>query len=242
MSSSIRRAAPLIVPAVERHTATVIFFHGLGDQGQGWVDVVEMMRQTKRRLGQVKFILPNAPTIPITMNGGFPMPGWFDIKALGPNVDALGSRTVNEDGPGILQSQAYVHSLIQEEIGAGIPSERIMLGGFSQGGAISIFAGLTAPVKIGGIIGLSSWLLLSQSFRDHVPAGDFNKATPILMGHGGADPLVRYPLGKESESVLKGMGYNVTFNTYNGMQHSACNDEIAHVEEFIAATLPPQSS
>jgi predicted esterase len=67
MSSSIRRAAPLIVPAVERHTATVIFFHGLGDQGQGWVDVVEMMRQTKRRLGQVKFILPNAPTIPITM-------------------------------------------------------------------------------------------------------------------------------------------------------------------------------
>ena len=121
---------------------------------------------------------------------------------------------MDEDGPGILLSQAYVHSLIQDEIAAGISADRIILGGFSQGGAMSIFSGLTAPVKIGGIVGLSSWLLLSQSFRDHVPDQDLNKATPIFMGHGDRDPMVRYPLAKDSEAALKEMGYDVTLKTY----------------------------
>lgn len=125
----------------------------------------------------------------------------------------MGAKTLDEDGPGILQSQAYVHSLIQDEITAGISADRIILGGFSQGGAMSIFSGLTAPVKIGGIVGLSSWLL-HQSFRDHVPGHDLNKTTPIFMGHGDQDPLVRYPLAQESESALKEMGYDVTFKTY----------------------------
>lgn len=142
------------------------------------------------------------------------MPGWFDIKALGYSVDSLGARSVDEDGPGILQSQQYVHSLVQDEIKAGISSERIMLGGFSQGGAMSIFAGLTSEVKIGGIVGLSSWLLLNQNFRTHVPDANLNKGTPIFMGHGDADPLVRYPLAQDSEKALKEMGYDVTFKTY----------------------------
>jgi predicted esterase len=124
---------------------------------------------------------------------------------------------VNEDGPGILQSQQYVHSLIKEEMDAGIPSERIVLGGFSQGGAMSIFSGLTSSVKIGGIVGLSSWLLLHQSFTTHVPDGNPNNSTPILMGHGDSDPLVRYPLAKDSEDALKKMDYNVTFKTYRSV-------------------------
>lgn len=150
----------------------------------------------------------------LSQNGGFQMPGWFDIKALGYSVDSLGARSVDEDGPGILESQAYVHSLIQDEIKSGISADRIMLGGFSQGGAMSIFSGLTAPVKIGGIVGLSSWLLLHQSFKDHVPDANLNKGTPILMGHGDMDPLVRYPLAQDSEAALKKMGYDVTFKTY----------------------------
>jgi lysophospholipase-1 len=242
MSSSVRRAAPLVLPAVGQHTATVIFIHGLGDSGAGWADAVEHMKARRKRLGEVKFILPNAPVIPITMNGGFPMPGWFDIKALGYEIDSLGGKSVNEDGPGILQSQQYVHSLIKEEMDAGIPSERIVLGGFSQGGAMSIFSGLTSSVKIGGIVGLSSWLLLHQSFTTHVPDGNPNNSTPILMGHGDSDPLVRYPLAKDSEDALKKMDYNVTFKTYRGMEHSACVEELNDVEDFLASRLPPQKS
>lgn len=120
----------------------------------------------------------------------------------------------DEDGAGILQSRDYFHGLIQQEIKNGISADRIVLGGFSQGGAMSIFSGLTAPVKIGGIVGLSSWLLLNQKFKDYVPEGNINKDTPIFMGHGDRDPLVLYDLAKDSEKALKGMGYGVTFKTY----------------------------
>ncbi|KAI6781627.1 Acyl-protein thioesterase-like protein [Emericellopsis cladophorae] len=236
--SSIRRMAPLVLPATSRHTATVIFIHGLGDTGHGWADAVEQMKRSRNRLDEVKFILPHAPTIPITMNGGFPMPGWFDIKALGYSVDSLGAKSVDEDRPGILRSQEYFHGLIQEEINAGIPSERIILGGFSQGGAMSILSGLTASVKLGGIVGLSSWLLLSQSFKDLVPASNINKATPVLMGHGDIDPLVRFPLAQDSEKTLKDLGYDVTMKVYRGMEHSACLEELSEVEAFLAKQLP----
>jgi predicted esterase len=147
-------------------------------------------------------------------NGGFPMPGWFDIKALGYSVDSLGTKSVDEDKPGILRSQEYFHGLIQQEIDAGIPSERIILGGFSQGGAMSILSGLTATVKLGGIVGLSSWLLLSQSFKDLVPSSNINKATPVLMCHGDMDPMVRFPLAQDSEKILRDLGYDVTMKVY----------------------------
>ncbi|KAG5931336.1 hypothetical protein E4U53_001813 [Claviceps sorghi] len=228
-TSSIRRMAPLVFPAIGRHTATVIFIHGLGDTGNGWSDAVQMWRKGQQ-LNEIKFILPHAPRIPITMNAGFQMPGWFDIKSLQKGDD--------EDAPGILQSRDYFHGLIQQEINDGIPAERIVLGGFSQGGAMSIFAGLTAPFKIGGIVGLSSWLLLHQSFQKHIPEGNANKATPIFMGHGDRDPLVLYNLAKDSEKALKDMGYDVTFKTYGGMQHSACIEELNDVEAFIQDKLP----
>merc|ERR1712000_441662 len=190
-----------------------IFIHGLGDTGHGWADAVEQMKRSRNRLDEVKFILPHAPTIPITMNGGFPMPGWFDIKALGYSVDSLGAKSVDEDRPGILRSQEYFHGLIQEEINAGIPSERIILGGFS-------------------------WLLLSQGFKDLVPASNINESTPVLMGHGDMDPLVRFPLAQDSEKALKDLGYDVTMKVYRGMEHSACLEELSEIEAFLAKQLP----
>lgn len=111
-------------------------------------------------------------------------------------------------------SRDYIHKLINDEIEAGIPAERIVLGGFSQGGAMSIFAGLTAPTKLAGIVGLSSWLLLSKTFKDLVPPANLNKETPILMCHGDADPLVRTVLGEQSSQMLQEMGYDVTWKTY----------------------------
>jgi lysophospholipase-1 len=108
----------------------------------------------------------------------------------------------------------HVHSLINDEVSSGIPANRIVLGGFSQGGAVALLSGLTAPSKIGGIVGLSSWLLLLQTFREHIPAGNPNENTPILMGHGDEDPVVLYNLGDMSQKMLNTLGYSVTMKTY----------------------------
>ncbi|KAM3512098.1 hypothetical protein MY11210_004234 [Beauveria gryllotalpidicola] len=237
--SSIRRAAPMVFTPSGRHTATVIFIHGLGDSGHGWADAVQQW-QGRNKLNEVKFILPHAPAIPITMNAGFQMPGWFDIKSIDALSHAAGTAP-DEDAQGIELSRAYIYSLVQAEVAAGISSDRIVLGGFSQGGAMSIFAGLTAPFKLGGIVGLSSWLLLSRTFKDRVPAEGFNRDTPVFMGHGDRDPLVLYPLAQASEKKLTELGYKVTFKTYPGMQHSACIEELNDVEVFLQSRLPALS-
>jgi predicted esterase len=205
----------------------------LGDTGHGWAGAVENWRR-RQRLDEVKFILPHAPAIPITCNWGMKMPGWYDIVSfylltthVPPHTSHIDSLTCqvtldgnaeslrrNEDEAGILLSQAYFHELIQKEIDAGIPAERIVLGGFSQGGAISIFSGLTAKVKLAGIVALSSYLLLSLKFAELVPKPEFNKDTPIFMAHGGSDKVVNTELGKKSFDLLKSLGYNATFKIY----------------------------
>ncbi|KAH0490139.1 hypothetical protein TgHK011_001620 [Trichoderma gracile] len=237
MASSLRRAAPVVFPALSRHTATVIFVHGLGDSGNGWADAVQLW-QRKHRLDEVKFVLPNARVMPISVNQGFPMPAWFDIKALGASAgQSLDGKSRDEDEQGILESRAYLYSLIQQEVSDGISSERIVLGGFSQGGAMSIFAGLTAPFKLGGIVGLSSWMLLSHKFKEFIPESNPNKDTPIFMGHGDADPLVLYEWGTATEKKIKELGFNVKLTTYPGMQHSACMEEFDDVEAFLVSRL-----
>ncbi|EON99057.1 putative acyl-protein thioesterase 1 protein [Phaeoacremonium minimum UCRPA7] len=233
---ALRYASPLVFPAVKAHTATVIFAHGLGDTGHGWASAVENWRR-RSRLDEVKFILPHAPQIPITCNGGFRMPGWFDIAVLDGEIESM---CANEDAAGITASREYLHGLIQKEIDAGIPADRIVLGGFSQGGAMSIFAGLTAKVKLAGIVALSSWLLLSMQFRELLPKPEFNRDTPILMLHGDSDPLVRTELGKLSYSTLNAMGYDISWKEYPGMGHSACLEELDDVETFLGKRLPPK--
>jgi predicted esterase len=183
-------------------------------------------------------------------------------KSIGGSSDSMEAQAHDEDAKGILASRDYFHSLIQDEIAGGIPADRIVLGGFSQGGAMSIFAGLTAPVKIGGIVGLSSWMLLNRTFKEYVPEGNLNKETPILMGHGDRDPLVLYRLAQQSEKRLKELGYDVAFKTYpsvplnavtfvfnlhaneicSGMQHSACLDELNDVEAFLQSRLAPKGN
>lgn len=111
-------------------------------------------------------------------------------------------------------SQQYIHDLIKEEVSSGIPTERIVIGGFSQGGAMSLFSGLTASTKLAGIVGLSSWLPLSVKFKELVPEANLNKDTPILMCHGDADRLVHTGMGKLSVDLLTEMGYKVTWKTY----------------------------
>ncbi|KAJ2905976.1 acyl-protein thioesterase-1-like protein [Zalerion maritima] len=229
-------ASKLVSNAISKHTATVIFVHGLGDTGNGWMFLVENFRR-RQLFPEVKFILPTAPIIPITCNWGFRMNGWYDIAVLDGAPETLRE---NEDKPGILRSQAFFHSLIQEEIDAGIPGDRIILGGFSQGGAMSLFSGLTAPVKLAGIIGLSCYLLLSKTFKDILPKESLNKDTPIFMAHGDADGTVNPKVGELSKNMLQEMDFKVDWKTYSGMGHEACPEEINDVQAFIEKHLPPQ--
>jgi predicted esterase len=131
--------------------------------------------------------------------------------AIDGNVESLRR---NEDEAGILASREYLHGLIQQEVDAGIPADRIVIGGFSQGGAMSLFSGLTAKSKLAGIVALSSYLVLSLKFSQLLPDPQFNKDTSIFMAHGDADPVVNTALGKQSAELLKDMGYNVTFKVY----------------------------
>jgi lysophospholipase I len=146
----------------------------------------------------------------------------------------------HEDQEGILRTQKHVHELIQQEIDSGIPADRIVLGGFSQGGAVGIFAGLTAKVKLAGIVALSAYLVLSQQFAALVPKPEFNKDTPIFMGHGDSDQVVHTQLGQLSQSMLNVQGYNVTFKVYEDLEHSATPEELDDVEEFLNKVLPPK--
>ncbi|PMD27868.1 putative acyl-protein thioesterase 1, partial [Hyaloscypha hepaticicola] len=225
----------LIIPAVKRHTATVIMAHGLGDSGAGWVGLAENWRR-RQKFEEVKFIFPNAPNIPITVNGGMRMPGWYDIvrRSDGTNFTDL---QASQDEAGILRSQSYFHSLITSEIASGIPSTRIVIGGFSQGGAMSIFSGITSKDRLGGIFGLSSYLLLhkkvKQLIADGVGSGEGNKETRIFMGHGDSDPLVRPEWGQATAKYLKEMGFGVELKMYRGLEHSADPEEIDDVEKFL---------
>ncbi|RDL40986.1 uncharacterized protein BP5553_00965 [Venustampulla echinocandica] len=221
----------LVVPAVTRHTATVIMAHGLGDSGAGWVSLAENWRR-RQKFDEVKFVFPNAPTIPITVNMGMQMPGWYDITQFNDLQD-------RQDEVGILRSREYFHSLIKAEIDAGVPSERIVLGGFSQGGAMSIFSGITAPTKLGGIFGLSCYLLLHNKIKDFVEKGNPNKDTPIFMGHGDSDPLVIPEWGNMTAEILRKDGWKVDLKMYKDLEHSADPEEIDDVEKYLNERIPP---
>ncbi|KAH7392736.1 Phospholipase/carboxylesterase/thioesterase [Pyrenochaeta sp. MPI-SDFR-AT-0127] len=224
--------APLVVPALKRHTATVIVAHGLGDTGAGWIFLAENWRR-RSKFEEVSFVFPNAPNIPITLNMGMRMPGWYDIKSLS-SLDARG-----EDEKGIIASRDYFHSLIDQEVAKGIPANRIVIGGFSQGGAMSLLSGVTYKNQLGGIFGLSCYLLLQKKLKDLIPADSPNHNTPIFMGHGDADQVVAHKFGKLSADELTKHGFKVDFRTYENLVHSADPEEIDHLEAYLAQQIPP---
>ncbi|KAF2116673.1 acyl-protein thioesterase 1 [Lophiotrema nucula] len=223
--------APLVVPALKRHTATVIVAHGLGDSGAGWIFLAENWRR-RSKFEEVKFVFPNAPNIPITLNMGMRMPGWYDIKSL----SDLASR--EEDETGIIRSRDYFHSLVDQEVADGIPANRVVVGGFSQGGAMSLISGVTYKEKLGGIFGLSCYLLLQSKLKEMIPSESPNQSTPIFMGHGDADQVVAHKYGQLSADELKKHGYTVDFRTYADLPHSADPDEIDHLEGYLNQQIP----
>ncbi|KAF2859654.1 Phospholipase/carboxylesterase [Piedraia hortae CBS 480.64] len=225
-------AAAIVVPALKRHTSTVIMVHGLGDSGAGWSSIATTW-QRQKKFQETKFIFPNAPAIPITINMGMRMPGWYDITSF----EDLADRS--EDEEGIARSQKVFHDLIAGEVESGIASDRIVLGGFSQGGAMSLLAGITAPTKLAGIFGLSCYLLLPGKLQSMIPKDSPNKSTRIFMGHGDADAVVRYDWGKTTAEKLREWGWSVDFKTYKGLPHSATDEEIDDLAEYLENCIPP---
>ncbi|XP_068604043.1 acyl-protein thioesterase 1 [Brachionichthys hirsutus] len=218
---------PAIVPAARKATAAVIFLHGLGDTGHSWAEAFAGIR-----LPHVKYICPHAPTMPVTLNMRLNMPSWFDIYGLSPDAD--------EDEAGIKAASENLEALIKQEVKNGIPSNRIILGGFSQGGAVALYTALTSQQQLAGVVALSCWLPLRKAFPQ-ASAGGANKDMHLLQCHGDSDPLVPLVYGSQTTEKMKTLvtPSNVTFKLYRGLLHSACPEEMVDIKRFIEKRLPP---
>ena len=201
---------------------SIIWLHGLGAGGEDFVPVAEDMSLPL----PVRYIFPHAPMQPVTINGGFVMRAWYDIA--GASIDA------KQDEAGIRASQAAIEALIAQEKQRGIAPENIYLAGFSQGGAIALHTGLRQASRLGGIIALSTYLLLEQTLAHEASTASVN--TPIFMAHGHSDPLVPYALGKTSAEKLSGLGYALEWREY-AMQHSVCMEEIRDIEAWLTRRM-----
>ncbi|KAK9470630.1 Phospholipase/carboxylesterase/thioesterase [Dipodascopsis tothii] len=218
------------IPALAEHTASVIFLHGLGDSGNGWRFLADEFRRLQK-LNHVAFVFPNAPIQKVTLNFGMEMPSWYDIQQ-------LNKIEQSEDEAGMLESAGRLRAYVDAEIAAGIPAERIVIGGFSQGCTISVLTGLTTDRTFAGVVGLSGYLPLRDKIAGmHTAAG---KATPFFWGHGTDDQVVKYEYGTASKAILEALGQPLEFHTYPGMTHSTCPRELGHVLDFLERRLPPQ--
>jgi phospholipase/carboxylesterase len=207
-------------------TATVIWMHGLGADGTDFVPLVPELRLPDGVAP--RFIFPNAPERPVTVNNGMRMRAWYDIYSLGVRD--------REDAVGIRESAAVVHGLIDRERAAGISAGRVVLAGFSQGGAIALQAGLRYGEALAGILALSTYLPLAATVAAEAAAA--NQSVPILMCHGREDPIVPLELAEKSCDTLNDLGYHPRWLDYP-MQHQVCAAEILAISRWLAQVLPP---
>ena len=219
----------MTLPTVEQETAatprySVIWLHGLGADGNDFAPIVPEL--VDRAWPALRFVFPHAPVRPVTINNGMSMRAWYDIHAF----DAL----ARQDEAGIRTSIAAIEALIAREHKRGVPSERIFLAGFSQGGAIALAAGLRHAETLAGIIALSAYLPLGESLA--AERSTANAATPIFWGHGTADPVVVLQRGVDSRDQLQSLGYAVDWHTYP-MAHAVCAEEIVDLRGWFGQRL-----
>ena len=218
-----------LLPSIEletgpQPTASVIWLHGLGADGNDFVPVVREFALPPAL--PVRFVFPHAPVRPVTINNGMRMRAWYDIAAADLNNRA--------DLAGVKQSQLQVEALIGREVGRGIAASRIVVAGFSQGGAIALYTGLRHAERLAGIIALSAYLIGADALA--IEAASVNRGAPIFMAHGTADPVVRFDWGKASRQALVNAGYSVDWHSY-GMEHSVCMEEIDAVSTWLQGVL-----
>ena len=204
-------------------SASVIWMHGLGADGHDFEPIVPELGLPGTL--QVRFIFPNAPVRPVTLNMGMAMRAWYDIIEIG------GGR---EDGEGLRASQAAIEQLIAAEVARGIPASRIVLAGFSQGGAIAFQTGLRHPQRLAGIMALSTYLPLAGTVEDERSAA--NRDLPVFMAHGSVDPMISISRAQQSRKMLEAPGYPLEWHEYP-MPHSVCPQEITDISDWLVRTL-----
>lgn len=203
--------------------ASVIWMHGLGADGNDFVPILPLLGV--EGLG-VRFVFPHAPDLPVTINGGFVMPAWYDI--LGMELDS------KQDEAGILKSGERITQLLEREKERGVPPERTVLAGFSQGGAIALHLGLRYPERLAGIVALSTYLVRAGTLEEERSSA--NAETPIFQAHGTHDPMVLHTRGVHAREALTELGYRVEWQEYP-MQHQVCEPEIDAIGRFLRKVL-----
>jgi phospholipase/carboxylesterase len=213
------------VETAAKPNAAVIWLHGLGADGHDFEPIVpEIVGRGERAW---RFVFPHAPVRPVTINGGMSMRAWYDIKGL--------DRQAAEDAAGFRDTDVQVRELIAREVKRGIAAHRIVLAGFSQGGAVSLYTSVRFAETLAGVMALSCYLPRQSSFIAERAAA--NNATPIFMAHGQGDPVIALGLGVQSRNFLKAQGYAVEWHEYP-MAHAVCAAEIADIREFLFRVLP----
>jgi phospholipase/carboxylesterase len=206
-------------------TGAVIWMHGLGADGHDFEPLVpQIVRRNERPL---RFVFPNAPVRPVTINGGHRMRAWYDIAGI--------DRHSAQDERGIRASDAIVRALVGRENERGVAAERIVLAGFSQGGAMALYSGTRYPERLAGIMALSCYLLLAPKFDAERTLA--NHTTPIFLAHGTQDDVVHPMLGEETRQLLEATNYSVEWHTYP-MPHSVSPEEVADIAEWLRRVLP----
>jgi phospholipase/carboxylesterase len=205
-------------------TASIIVLHGLGADGNDFVPFAKEL--DLRSTGSVRYVFPHAPTMPVTINGGYVMRAWYDI---------LGTDLVRrEDEAGLRRSMAVVNALIEAEVARGIAAGRIVLAGFSQGCAMTLLSGLRYAERLGGLVGMSGYLPLAATLAaERSPA---NKDLPIFLAHGRHDQVIPLNRAVASRDALVAMGYPVEWHEYP-MEHSVCGEEIVDLNRWLLRVL-----
>lgn len=222
-----------MLPCVEKEpsaaaVASVIWLHGLGADGHDFEPIVAELRLPADL--PIRFVFPHAPVQPVTINGGMAMRAWYDI------LEANLGRRVDEAG--VRASAEQVAALIEREVERGIPHHRIVLAGFSQGGAITLFLGLRYPQQLAGLMALSTYLPCPETLASERSSA--MKNAPLLLAHGSFDPIVPLSLARDTERRLRELDYQPDFREYP-MPHSVCGPELQDIRQFLIRVLTPSA-
>ena len=216
----------MLLECIERETGpapawSIVWLHGLGADGGDFVPIVpELLR---RDWPALRFVFPHAPVRPVTINNGVPMRAWYDIV----DID-LANRA---DESGVAQSMAQVEALVAREVERGVPRSRVVLAGFSQGGAVTLAAGLRSSEPLAGLVALSTYVPSAHKAREALAEGA--QRQPVFMGHGSQDPVVPFQAGQRSAELLQALGFEVEWHGYP-MPHSVCAEEIRDLGDWLA--------
>jgi phospholipase/carboxylesterase len=208
--------------------ASIVVLHGLGADGSDFVPIAQALDLAA--IGPVRFVFPSAPVRPVTINGGYQMRAWYDIYP--PGSEPAVPRC--EDGPGLRESQAIVQQLLDREVQRGVPADRVVLMGFSQGCAMTLLAGLRAPQRLAGLVALSGYLPLTDQTGAEI--SDANRGLPVFMAHGAFDDVVVPERGESARAALAALGYPVDWHSYP-MAHEVCMDEVADLNAWLVRRL-----